>query len=95
MVNNLFLDVSGGGVHDGAYDISSFISWFITQFTNILRFVYSQLDRLILVGNFSLLDFCITILILGAIISIVVATANTYSVNVSIHEHSSDKEDSK
>lgn len=80
--------------NDHIFDISSFISWFISQCINIFRFVFTQLDRLILVGNFSLLDFCITIFILIAIVDVVVASVSTTNINVSIREKKSSKEDS-
>lgn len=78
--------------NDRVFNISSTIDWFMTQFLNIFRWFYNQLDRLILVGNFSLLDFCITVLILGVIIDILVATASSTSVRVSVSEHSSSEE---
>ena len=78
--------------NDRIFNISSTISWFLNQFYNILRWVYSQLDRLVLVGNFSLLDFCITCVILGVLIEVLVATVNSTRVTVSVHEHSSKDE---
>ena len=53
-------------------NISNFMQWFIQQFINIGTSMLGKLDQIILVGNVSLMDFTITIVILGAFISIIV-----------------------
>ena len=52
-------------------NISNFIEWFITQFVNIGKQVINILDQIIIYGNVSLLDFIITITILGMFLSLV------------------------
>ena len=58
------------------WNISTFMSWFITQFINIGGNLLGKLDNIIIYGNVSLMDFIITIVILGAFISIITTTAN-------------------
>lgn len=51
-------------------NISNFMTWFIQQFINIGTNMLSKLDQIILMGNVSLMDFIITIAIIGAFLSI-------------------------
>lgn len=57
-------------------NISGFIEWFITQFINIGTFILEKLDQIIIYGNVSLLQFIITIAIIGAFISIIITAPN-------------------
>lgn len=52
-------------------NISSFIEWFIEQFVNIGAQIISIVDRIIIYGNVSLLDFIIAITILGMFLSLI------------------------
>lgn len=57
-------------------DISSFMSWFITQFVTIGTFLINWLDKIKLIGNASLLDFTITITVITAFIGIIITAPN-------------------
>lgn len=64
-------------------NISNFIEWFLTQFVRISSNMLGKLDQIILYGNVSLMDFIITIAIIGAFISIVLtipSVANRQSI---------------
>ena len=52
-------------------NIANFMSWFITQFITIGTFLINKLDQIKLIGNVSILDFTITITIIGIFLSIV------------------------
>lgn len=52
-------------------NISNFIEWFITQFVNIATNLIAKLDQIIIYANVSLLDFTITIAIIGMFINII------------------------
>lgn len=52
-------------------NISNFIEWFITQFVNIGTQIINIIDGIIIYGNVSLLDFIITITILGMFLSLI------------------------
>lgn len=51
-------------------NISNFFSWFLTQFVRIGTNLLDKLDNIFLIGNVSLLDFTITITIIGIFINI-------------------------
>lgn len=55
-------------------NISNFISWFIQQFINIGTTLLSFLDNIILFGNVSLMNFIITIAIIGMFLGIIITT---------------------
>lgn len=55
-------------------NISSFMTWFLSQIYSIFSQIFSLLDRIILAPGVSLLDFIITIFILGIVVTILVAT---------------------
>lgn len=57
-------------------NISNFMEWFITQFINIATNMIGKLDQIILYGNVSLMDFIITITIIGIFIGIVLTIPN-------------------
>lgn len=52
-------------------NISNFIEWFITQFINIGTQIINIIDGIIIYGNVSLLDFIITITILGMFLTLI------------------------
>lgn len=56
-----------------SYNISSFMTWFLGQVYSIFASIYDTLDHIYLANNVSLMDFTITIFILGLVISILVA----------------------
>lgn len=51
----------------------NFFSWFIDQVISIFSFCFISLARIQLAPNVTLLDFTITVFILGIVISILVA----------------------
>lgn len=51
-------------------NISNFFSWFLTQFVKIGKNMLDKLDNIYLIGNVSLLDFTITITIIGIFLNI-------------------------
>lgn len=55
-------------------NISNFITWFIDQFVRIASEILAKLDEIILVGNVSLMDFIITIAVIGAFLGIIITT---------------------
>lgn len=52
-------------------NIASFMEWFLNQFVAIATNMLGKLDQIILYGNVSLMDFIITITIIGIFIGIV------------------------
>lgn len=52
-------------------NIANFMEWFITQFIAIATNMLGKLDEIILYGNVSLMDFIVTITIIGIFIGIV------------------------
>ena len=57
-------------------NISNFITWFITQFINIGTNMLAKLDNIFLIGNVSLMDFIITIIIIQAFITVILTLPN-------------------
>lgn len=55
-------------------DISNFIIWFLNEFVRIAGGLLSKLDEIILTGNVSLMDFIITIAVIGAFLGIIITT---------------------
>ena len=60
-------------------DISGFFTWFLGQIYTMFSTLLGYLDHIFIAGNVSLLDFIITILILGLVVSIIVASPGTAS----------------
>lgn len=54
-------------------NISSFIEWFIQQVVDIGKQAINILDRIIIYGNISILDFIIAVTILGMFLGIILA----------------------
>lgn len=52
-------------------NITNFMEWFLNQFIGIATNMLGKLDQIILYGNVSLMDFIITITIIGIFIGIV------------------------
>lgn len=52
-------------------NVGKFLEWFIQQFINIGTQVINILDRIVIYGNVSLLDFIIAITILGMFLSLI------------------------
>lgn len=55
-------------------DISNFINWFLNEFVRIAGGLLSKLDDITLAGNVSLMDFIITIAVIGAFLGIIITT---------------------
>lgn len=60
-------------------NISGFMTWFLSQIYSIFSQIFSLLDRIILAPGVSMLDFSITVFILGIVVSILVAIPNNVS----------------
>lgn len=67
-------------------NISNFISWFIQQFINIGTTMLGFLDSIIIFGDISLMNFIITIAIIGMFLGIVITTPTLNIVNRSIRK---------
>ena len=65
---------------------SNFFSWFLNQFVTIGTFMINKLDQIYLVGNVSLLDFIITIAIIGIFVSIVITAPQLGVVNRALNQ---------
>lgn len=52
-------------------NITTFMDWFINQIVNIFTWMTGQLDNIQIYGNVTLLDFTITITIIGIFITII------------------------
>lgn len=72
-------------------DISSFMGWFINQFTTIGANLIQKIDNIIIYNNVSLLDFIITIAIIGAFLPLVITATNSYSKEIVKREKRKDK----
>jgi len=57
-------------------NISNFMTWFLNQFIVIGTNMIGKLDEIILAGNISLMDFIITITIIGIFLGIVLTIPN-------------------
>ena len=66
-------------------NISNFITWFIQQFYNIGTTMLQKLDQITIHNNISLMDFIITIAIIGAFIQIIITAPNLGIVNREIN----------
>lgn len=63
-------------------NIANFIEWFIQSFITIASYMVQKLDEIYIASNVTLLDFTITITIIGIFISIVLTlpqNANRYA----------------
>lgn len=60
-------------------DITSFMSWFLDQFINLLKWFFDILDHITFFG-ISLLDFSIAVVIIGVIIPVLLTIASNSSV---------------
>lgn len=67
-------------------NISNFISWFIQQFVNIGSTLLGFLDNIILFGNVSLMNFIITIAIIGMFLGLIITTPTLNIVKRSIRK---------
>lgn len=59
-----------------SYDISAFITHFTGDIIAFLRWMYHLLDEIIIFGEVSLLDFQVTTLIIGAVITLLISRLN-------------------
>lgn len=55
-------------------NITSFMTWFLSQIYSIFSQIFSLLDRIILAPGVSMLDFSITLFILGFVVTILIAS---------------------
>ena len=60
-------------------NISSFLAWFVNQFIRIGTNMLSILDNIVIVGNVTLMDFIITLVIMSAFLEIILTIPNTAS----------------
>ena len=52
-------------------NIANFMTWFLQQFVRVGTYMIGKLDEIKLIGQVSLLDFTITIAIIGIFITII------------------------
>ena len=62
-------------------NITNFISWFIQQFLNIGATMLGKLDQIYIYGQITLMDFMVTIFIVGAFLTIVTTAPRLSIVN--------------
>ncbi len=55
-------------------NITTFMTWFINSFIHIGSQILSYLDQIKIYGTISLMDFIITIVIVGAFLSIIITS---------------------
>lgn len=67
-------------------NISNFITWFLQQVFNIGSTMLGKLDQIIIFGNITLMQFMITIVIIGAFLTIVITPPRLGIVERSIRE---------
>lgn len=60
-------------------DISSFMTWFLTQVVNIFSYTYTTLNNITFMGT-SLLKVILTITILGAMLPVLLTITQTQGV---------------
>lgn len=68
-------------------NINNFFNWFLTQFVRIGTDMLNKLDNIYLIGNVSILDFTITITIIGIFINILL----TIPQNVNRYERRAER----
>ena len=76
-------------------NISNFISWFIQQFINIGTTLLAFLDEIIIFGNVSLMNFIITIAIIGMFLGLIITTPTLNIVGRTIGKEKKQKNDNK
>lgn len=67
-------------------NITTFMTWFINSFIQIGSQLLGYLDNLKIYGTISMLDFMITITIIGAFIGMIITAPKLTSVQASIKE---------
>lgn len=60
-------------------DISYFMTWFVSQFISMISHIFTILDSIKFAGT-SLLQFCITIVIISALIPVILTIGKTSGV---------------
>lgn len=60
-------------------DISNFMSWFLEQFGSLFSFVLNLLGRITFLGT-SLLQYIVTLMILGVVLNILIAGVRNRAV---------------
>lgn len=76
-------------------NISNFMNWFIQQFINIGTQLLAFLDSIILFGNVTLMNFIITIAIIGMFLSLIITTPTLNIVGRTIGKEKRQKNDNK
>lgn len=67
-----------------------------TFLRSIFVWYFNTLDKIYILGNFSMLDFSIALLILGAILPILIKTVSNYSQGaISSHDRRKQREERK
>lgn len=67
------------------HDISSFMTWFITEVVKIFTSFFNILDNIQFAGT-SLLKICIVVMILGALLPVVLTLSHSVNTFTSISE---------
>lgn len=71
-------------------DITSFMTWFISQVVSIFSFMFTTLDSITFMGT-SLLKVILTILILGSLLSVVLTLSKSVDYVASKSERSKNR----
>ena len=62
-------------------NISNFMTWFLSEFYRIGTTLLAKLDNITIAGNVTLMQFIITIAIIGVFINLVIVAPNLGVVN--------------
>lgn len=75
------------------YDGRSAFSEAFSFLKSVFTWVFTTLDKIYLLGNFSMLDFFIALIIVGAILPIVIKSVSNYSSTAISHHDSKVKKE--
>lgn len=67
-------------------NISNFMAWFLDQFISIGTTMLAKLDQITIIGNVTLMQFIITIAIIGVFINLVITAPNLGVVNRALNQ---------
>lgn len=74
-------------------NITNFTTWFIGQFVRIGQSILGHLDNIKIYNTVSLLDFTITIVIIGAFIGIILTTPKIHGTRRDTKKVKGDKQE--
>lgn len=76
------------------YDISTFMTWFLSQVLSIFTFVFSTLNSIEFMGT-SLLKVLLTITIIGALLPVLLTVVNTQGIKAERRSRERSKKNDK